>query len=58
MKPSQAEIDAADKDRAMKATKQKRLRMPPWCEECGSDRSENPPSKLCPGCQAYRDHQR
>lgn len=35
----------------------KRPRMPPWCEECGSYRSD-PPSKLCPGCQAYGDHQR
>jgi len=30
---------------------------PPVCEGCGKNRSD-PPSKLCPGCQAYRDHQR
>lgn len=34
-----------------------RLRRPPICEGCGKDRAD-PPSKLCPGCQAYRDHQR
>jgi hypothetical protein len=30
---------------------------PPICEECGVNRSD-PPSKLCPGCQAYQEHQR
>lgn len=28
---------------------------PPVCAEC--DNLSDPPSKLCPGCQAYRDHQ-
>lgn len=28
---------------------------PPMCEDCGKDRSD-PPSKLCPGCQAYKEH--
>lgn len=37
--------------------KPKRLRMPPMCEECDKFRSD-PPSKLCPGCQAYWEHQR
>lgn len=27
------------------------------CEECGKYRAD-PPSKLCPGCQAYREHQK
>jgi len=31
-------------------------RRPPICEGCGVNRSD-PPSKLCPGCQAYREHQ-
>jgi hypothetical protein len=29
--------------------------LPPMCADCGVNRSD-PPSKLCPGCQAYRDH--
>jgi hypothetical protein len=28
----------------------------PRCEECGIYHAD-PPSKLCPGCQAYREHQ-
>ncbi len=31
------------------------FRIPPLCEECYVYRSD-PPSKLCPGCQAYNDH--
>lgn len=30
---------------------------PKKCEECDVNYAD-PPSKLCPGCQAYRDHQR
>jgi hypothetical protein len=30
---------------------------PPKCEACGVNHSD-PPSKLCPGCQAYEEHQR
>jgi hypothetical protein len=30
---------------------------PPICEGCGVNRAD-PPSKLCPGCQAYQEHQR
>lgn len=26
------------------------------CEECGVN-LRDPPSKLCPGCQAYKEHQ-
>lgn len=33
-----------------------RIRRPPICEGCGINRSD-PPSKLCPGCQAYQEHQ-
>lgn len=29
---------------------------PPICEGCFANRSD-PPSKLCPGCQAYKEHQ-
>lgn len=32
------------------------VKRPPMCEGCGKHRSD-PPSKLCVGCQAYRDHQ-
>jgi hypothetical protein len=31
------------------------IRRPPLCEDCGKNRSD-PPSKLCPGCEAYREH--
>lgn len=30
---------------------------PLLCEGCGCNRAD-PPSKLCPGCQAYQEHQR
>ena len=30
--------------------------LPPMCEGCDQNRAD-PPSKLCPGCQAYREHQ-
>lgn len=30
--------------------------VPERCEGCGINYAD-PPSKLCPGCQAYRDHQ-
>jgi hypothetical protein len=35
----------------------KKPKRPPLCEECGIYRSD-PPSRLCPGCQAYGEHQR
>ncbi len=31
--------------------------MPPRCEECHVNYSD-PPSRLCPGCEAYREHTR
>lgn len=31
--------------------------LPPLCESCGQYRSD-PPSRLCPGCEAYQDHLR
>ncbi len=34
----------------------KKPRPSPMCEECGVNRAD-PPSRLCPGCQAYREHQ-
>jgi hypothetical protein len=33
------------------------LRMPDKCEECGQYPAD-PPSRLCPGCEAYQEHQR
>ena len=33
------------------------VRSPPKCEECGKNYAD-PPSKLCPGCQAYQEHLR
>lgn len=32
------------------------FKKPPMCEGCSVNRSD-PPSKLCVGCQAYREHQ-
>jgi hypothetical protein len=40
----------------MKPAKQGNRKLPPICEGCGKDRAD-PPSKLCHGCQAYREHQ-
>lgn len=31
-------------------------KMPPICEDCGKYYSD-PPSRLCPGCEAYQEHQ-
>lgn len=39
-------------DMAKRKPKPKR---PPFCSQCGTHRSD-PPSKLCPGCEAYLDH--
>lgn len=33
------------------------VQIPERCEGCDQNFAD-PPSKLCPGCQAYRDHQR
>lgn len=33
------------------------LKLPPYCIMCNTNRSD-PPSKLCPGCQAYKEHQK
>lgn len=30
-------------------------RYPMLCEDCGKNYAD-PPSKLCPGCEAYREH--
>ena len=45
----------AEMDRV--ALAQPTAKRPPMCEGCGIYRAD-PPSKLCPGCQAYRDHTR
>jgi hypothetical protein len=39
-------------DGGLNRGKQRRKR----CVECGVNWSD-PPSRLCPGCEAYRDHQ-
>lgn len=31
-------------------------RRPKKCDECGINYAD-PPSKICPGCEAYREHQ-
>lgn len=41
--------------RAAAAARKTRVRKPPICEGCGVNRAD-PPSRLCVGCQAYRDH--
>ncbi len=40
--------------RAVKAAKATRKKPKP-CDECGIYLAD-PPSQLCPGCQAYREH--
>ena len=30
-------------------------KLPPLCDECGVNRAD-PPSNVCPGCEAYREH--
>jgi hypothetical protein len=35
--------------------KKKPLRKPPLCKECGKYPADSP-SKICAGCQAYREH--
>ena len=47
--------DVEDGERGM--NKAPPPRKPPICEDCGIYPSD-PPSKLCPGCQAYKDHTR
>jgi hypothetical protein len=41
--------------RAIKAAKATRVRKPRLCEECGKNPADTP-SKICVGCQAYREH--
>jgi hypothetical protein len=41
--------------RALEAAARSRIRAP-LCLDCGKNRAD-PPSRLCPGCQAYREHQ-
>lgn len=36
---------------------QRRLREPLLCASCGKFQRD-PPSRLCPGCEAYQEHQR
>jgi rubrerythrin len=39
------------------AALQRRLREPLLCASCGKFQRD-PPSRLCPGCEAYQEHQR
>ena len=39
------------------AKKKKLSEKPKLCEECYVNYAD-PPSKLCPGCQAYKEHQK
>jgi rubrerythrin len=34
----------------------KKPQYPMLCEECGKNYAD-PPSRVCPGCEAYREHQ-
>jgi hypothetical protein len=40
-----------------KKAARKRMAKPPLCEGCRINPSD-PPSRLCPGCQAYDEHQK
>ena len=42
-------VDATDFSRGVKAIRPKR------CDECGTNWADHP-SRLCPGCNAYREH--
>ena len=46
--------DQLAEDRALH-TAPKAKECPPMCDGCGVNPSD-PPSRLCPGCDAYRDH--
>lgn len=39
-----------------KFAKRTGLVIPALCDSCGTNLADSP-SKLCPGCQAYREHQ-
>jgi len=45
-----------EQDKKVQAAFDGKLSRSPLCEDCGKNRSD-PPSKLCPGCQAYCEHQ-
>jgi rubrerythrin len=46
-----------DETRARLAEWRKRYPLPKKCIECGTNYAD-PPSKLCPGCEAYQEHTR
>ncbi len=37
------------------AARAKRVRRPRLCEDCQQNPAD-PPGRLCPGCEAYREH--
>lgn len=45
-------IEASNRIREL----ERKPKKPLICESCGVNRAD-PPSKLCSGCQAYREHQ-
>jgi len=47
-------ISAANRDAFVRAVAD--LLAAPLCDSCGKN-SADLPSRLCPGCQAYREHQ-
>lgn len=44
-------------DTCSRVQKVEREFAPKLCDSCGKNFSD-PPSRLCPGCQAYQEHQR
>lgn len=49
-----AESGVPDFGAVLRAAREKR-KFPPMCVECGRYASD-PPSRLCPGCEAYKEH--
>ena len=49
------EYGGNDQAIAAKVEAKMREKEPKMCDECGEEYAD-PPSKLCPGCEAYREH--
>lgn len=56
MRPFRQISQETYRKRYHKPAEQRPVVKPPICDECGENYAD-PPSKLCPGCQAYREHQ-
>jgi len=52
MTDKQADLDEWRAAQIAQAVREHRRRR---CEDCGKNWAD-PPSKLCPGCEAYREH--